>query len=75
MNIVQAVHYLGKRVVLADSVGEYSRGRTGLLVSLQSGHERGSGGDPYATVNFDLLDWSAEENVPLQALRPMIHKR
>lgn len=70
MNKLEAVNNLGRRVVLSERVGEYPVGRTGVLVSLQSGHEPGANG-PYATVNFDLLDWSNEENVPLEFLRPM----
>jgi hypothetical protein len=61
---------LGGRVALTGRVGEYPRGRTGVLVSLQSGHEPGADG-PYATVAFDVMDWSDEENVPLYLLRPL----
>jgi hypothetical protein len=61
---------LGARVVLTRRVGGHPPGRTGTLVSLQAGKEPGSSG-PYATVCFDLLDWSKEESVPLFALRPM----
>lgn len=61
---------LGSRVVLTKRVGVYPPGRTGTLVSLQAGKEPGSSG-PYATVCFDLSDWSSEESVPLSALRPM----
>lgn len=61
---------LGKRVVLQGPVGEHPRGRTGRLVSIQAGVEPGQSG-PYATVNFDLGDWSDEEDVPLALLRPM----
>lgn len=68
MNLTLAVECLGKRVVLVEPVGEYPRGRAGMLVSLQAGREPGADG-PYATVNFDLLDWSEEENVPLRSLR------
>lgn len=63
---------LGKRVVLQGRVGELARGRTGRLVSIQAGDEPGACG-PYATVNFDLLDWSDEVNVPLALLRPLSH--
>lgn len=71
MNKLEAVNNLGRRVVLLERVDAFPAGRTGILVSLQSGHEPGAAGVPYATVNFDLVDWSAEENVPLKALRPM----
>lgn len=64
------VRNLGRRVALTTCVGNHPPGRTGTLVSLQAGMEPGAGG-PYATVCFDLLDWSNEENVPLHALRPM----
>ena len=70
MNVIQAAESLGKRVVLLEAIGEYPRGRTGRLVSLQAGKEPGANG-PYATVNFDIQDWSDEESVPLSALRPM----
>lgn len=70
MNLVQAAENLGKRVVLDTPVGEYPRGRTGMLVSLQAGREPGANG-PYATVNFDIRDWSDEESIPLSALRPL----
>lgn len=68
MSPILAAECLGKRVVLVEAVGEYPRGRAGVLVSLQAGREPGADG-PYATVNFDLLDWSMEENVPLRSLR------
>jgi hypothetical protein len=68
MDIVQAAQNLGKRVVLAVPTGPYPRGFSGLLVSVQAGREPGATG-PYATVNFNLQDWSDEENVPLVALR------
>lgn len=71
MDAIQAVHYLGKRVALGHRIGSYSRGLTGLLVSIQAGMEPGAGGEPYATVSFDLLDWSDETNVPLDALRAL----
>ena len=64
------LRHLGRRVALASRVGAYPPGRTGTLVSIQAGCEPGGSG-PYATVCFDLLDWSCEENVPLAALRPM----
>lgn len=70
MNQFEAVGYLGKRVVLTARVGDYPRGRTGRLVSIQAGVEPWAQG-PYATVNFDLSDWSDEDNVPLQHLRPV----
>lgn len=70
MNQFEAVQYLGKRVALTARVGGYPRGRTGRLVSIQAGVEPGAQG-PYATVNFDLSDWSDEDNVPLQNLRPV----
>ena len=70
MNVFQAAQNLGKRVVLSDAVAGYPRGRTGMLVSVQAGKEPGALG-PYATVNFNLSDWSDEENVPLTSLRPM----
>ena len=70
MNRIEAANNLGRRVVLAERVGEYPAGRTGVLVSLQSGHEPGASG-PYATVNFNLSDWSDEENIPLESLRTM----
>jgi hypothetical protein len=71
MNKLEAVNNLGRRVVLVERIDGFPAGRTGVLVSLQSGHEPGAGGVPYATVNFDLVDWSSEENVPLKSLRPM----
>lgn len=71
MDLIQAVQYLGERVALAHRLGSYPRGRTGLLVSLQAGTERGAGVQPYATVAFDLLDWSDETNVPLDALHAL----
>lgn len=61
---------LGMRVALTTRVGENPPGRTGTLVSLQAGRETGNR-EPYATVCFDLLDWSNEESVPLNALRPL----
>jgi len=69
MNVFEAVNYLGKRVVLTGRLPGYPRGRTGRLVSIQAGVEPWAIG-PYATVNFDLADWSDEENVPLNLLRP-----
>jgi hypothetical protein len=78
MNKLEAVNNLGRRVVLVESVAGVPRGRTGLLISLQSGCQEGSRGpervEPYATVAFDLADLSDEENVPLQALRPFSHR-
>jgi hypothetical protein len=71
MDVVQAAHNLGKRVVLSVPLGRYPRGYTGMLVSIQAGREPGANG-PYATVNFDLQDWSDEENVPLDALRSFV---
>lgn len=65
---------LGQRVALTYRVGVHPPGRTGMLVSLQAGLQPGSSG-PYATVCFDLHDWSNEENIPLSALRPMSVKR
>lgn len=70
MNVIQAAENLGKRVVLTDAVDGYARGRTGVLVSIQAGREPGSSG-PYATVNFRLDDWSDEQTVSLDSLRPM----
>lgn len=70
MNQFEAVGYLGKRVVLTTRVGAYPRGRIGRLVSIQAGVEPWAQG-PYATVNFDLSDWSGEDNVPLHNLRPV----
>lgn len=70
MDRVNAALSLGMRVVLAQAIPGYPAGRSGRLVSLQAGIEPGAAG-VYATVNFDLHDWSDEENVPLQALRPM----
>lgn len=64
------VRSLGQRVALTRKHGNYPPGRTGTLVSLQAGREPGANG-PYATVAFDLLDWSDEESVPLASLRPM----
>lgn len=61
---------LGKRVALTRRSGDFPGGRTGRLVSIQAGCEPGAFG-PYATVAFDLLDWSDETNVPLDALRPV----
>jgi hypothetical protein len=71
MDVVQAAHNLGKRVVLSEPMGRYPRGFTGRLVSIQAGVEPGANG-PYATVNFDLQDWSEEENVPLDSLRAFV---
>lgn len=71
MDIVQAAHNLGKRVVLSVPMGRYPRGYTGRLVSIQAGREPGASG-PYATVNFDLQDWSDEESVPLTAIREFV---
>lgn len=70
MTLQNLVSYLGRRVALTAPVGSLPRGRTGVLVSLQSGWEPGSSG-PYATVCFNLSDWSDEENVPLSSLRPL----
>lgn len=70
MNKLEAVNNLGLRVVLSERVGKYPAGRTGLLVSLQSGCDSAVK-VPYATVSFDLEDMSREENVSLHALRPM----
>lgn len=75
MNRIEAANNLGRRVVLVERIGSFPAGRTGRLVSLQSGSEPGAAGVPYATVNFDLVDWSSEENVPLQALRPLVYTR
>lgn len=78
MNKVEAVNNLGCRVVLVEPVAGFPRGRTGLMISIQSGCQEGGNGperrEPYATVAFDLGDWSNEENVPLQALRPLFHR-
>lgn len=74
MDAVQAVQNLGKRVVLSEPMGRYPRGYTGRLVSIQAGREPGAAG-PYATVNFDLQDWSDEENVPLSAIREFVTER
>jgi len=71
MDLVQAAQNLGKRVVLSVPMGRYPRGFTGTLVSIQAGREPGAVG-PYATVNFDLKDWSDEENVPLSAIREFV---
>ena len=62
---------LGRRVVLTKKVGEYPAGRTGRLVSLQAGAAPLENG-PYMTVCFSLFDESDEENVPLDAVRPML---
>jgi len=70
MNRVNAALSLGMRVVLAQPIPGYPAGRSGRLISLQAGTEPGAVG-VYATVNFDLSDWSIEENVPLVALRDM----
>lgn len=75
MNRIEAVNNLGRRVVLVERIEGFPAGRTGRLVSLQSGHEPGARGVPYATVNFDLADWSSEENVPLESLRPLAYTR
>lgn len=63
---------LGRRVVLTGAVGEFPKGRTGLLVSIQAGLDMigRPSGDCYATVAFDIGDFW-EENVPLHALRPL----
>jgi hypothetical protein len=78
MNKLEAVNNLGRRVVLVEAVGDVPCGRTGLMISLQSGCQEGPRGPEklglYATVAFDLGDLSDEENVPLQALRPFSHK-
>lgn len=66
--------WLGGRVQLLDPVGQYPKGRTGILVSLQAGVEPGAHG-PYATVGFSLGDWSDEENVPLRSLWPVAFGR
>lgn len=70
MKLFDAALALGKRVVLSRPIARYPTGRTGLLMSLQSGMEP-DGGGVYATVAFDLSDWSDEENVPLSALREL----
>lgn len=69
---------LGKRVVLRTRVGDFPAGRTGLLVSIQSGwqpDDRGVShpGQAYATVSFETENFW-EENVPFHALRPMEHR-
>lgn len=69
MTEFQAVGFLGKRIVLTRPVDGYPRGRSGRLISIQAGVEPWANG-PYATVNFDLSDWSIEDNVPLDAMRP-----
>lgn len=69
-NIQNLACSLGKRVVLVSKVDGFPAGRTGRLISLQAGTEPGASG-PYATVNFDLFDWSDEVSVPLSSLRPM----
>ncbi len=68
------LRHLGRRVALTQRVGDLPPGRTGMLVSLQAGLEPGASG-PYATVCFDLLDWSNESSVPLHALRPLSPQR
>lgn len=68
------VESLGRRVALTRRVDGFPPGRTGVLISLQSGAERDSK-EPYATVAFDPLDTSYEENVPLDAMRPIVDKR
>lgn len=68
-NHIWLVHSLGRRVVLTGRLGDLPRGRTGTLVSIQSGVEDPAVG-PYATVAFDLADMTDEENVPLHLLRP-----
>lgn len=70
MNLQELAVCLGRRVALTSRVGTYAPGRTGVLVSLQAGREPGATG-PYATVCFNLRDWSDEENIPLAALRPV----
>jgi hypothetical protein len=69
MNRLEALNNLGKRVTLAAPIAGYPAGRSGRLISIQAGTEPGAHG-VYVTVNFDLSDWSVEENVPLQVLRP-----
>jgi len=61
---------MGRRVVLTKQVGKYPPGRTGRLVSLQAGAQPWESG-PYMTVCFNLADESDEENVPLDAVRPL----
>lgn len=68
------VESLGRRVALTRRVQGFPPGRTGVLISLQSGHER-IVREAYATVAFDPLDTSYEENVPLDAMRPVADKR
>ena len=68
------VESLGRRVALTRRVEGFPPGRTGVLISLQSGFERTSR-EAYATVAFDPLDASYEENIPLDAMRPVVDKR
>lgn len=65
---------LGRRVVLTKKVGDHPVGRTGRVVSLQAGAPPWESG-PYMTVVFCLWDEFAEENVPLDAVRPLILQR
>ena len=67
-----AFESLGKRVATTAKVGSIPPGRIGVLVSIQSGYRGGkTPGVEHATVAFDANDWSDEENVPLDALRPV----
>lgn len=73
MDALEAVANLGKRVVLSEPVGGYPRGRTGLLMSIQSGIPPDPAeprGEPHCTVAFELDEYW-EENVPFRALRPL----
>lgn len=62
---------LGGRVALTCRFGGLPPGRTGVLVSIQSGKGFRENGASYATVAFNLGDLSDEESVPLYALRPV----
>jgi hypothetical protein len=76
MNVFQAAHQLGKRVVLTAPVGPFPKGRSGQLVSIQAGLDAGGRtvSEPYATVAFEIGDFW-EENVPLCALRSLQFQR
>jgi hypothetical protein len=62
---------LGGRVALTCRFGGLPPGRSGTLVSIQSGKGLREDGVPYATVAFNLADPSDEESVPLRMIRPV----
>jgi hypothetical protein len=62
---------LGCRVALTCRWGDFPAGRSGTLISIQSGKGWREGGPPYVTVAFNLADISDEESVPLHLIRPV----